>query len=89
MTQALTHRSARKQHNERLEFLGDSVLGMVVADILFAKFPDAPEGSLTRMRSSLVKGETLATIAREFDLSRHLVLGSGEMKSVDTNATLF
>ncbi len=79
--QALTHRSARQKHNERLEFLGDSVLGMIVADTLYNRFPDASEGSLTRMRSSLVKGETLAEIARGFCLGDHLVLGTGEMKS--------
>lgn len=81
LKQALTHRSARKLHNERLEFLGDAVLGMIIAETLFQKFPDAQEGSLTRMRSSLVKGETLAEIGREFGLSDHLVLGAGEMKS--------
>ncbi len=81
LTQALTHRSAKKNHNERLEYLGDSVLGMVIANELFHRFNDAPEGSLTRMRSTLVKGETLAGIAREFELSDYLILGAGETKS--------
>jgi ribonuclease-3 len=62
---ALTHRSAAKQHNERLEFLGDAVLGMVVADWLYEHFPRESEGKLTRMRASLVKGVTLAQIAQE------------------------
>ena len=78
---ALTHRSASKQHNERLEFLGDAVLGMVIAKDLYRRFPQQPEGKLTRMRSSLVKGETLAEVAREFELGSRLKLGSGELKS--------
>ncbi|MGQ8365074.1 ribonuclease III [Glaciecola sp. 1036] len=78
---ALTHRSAAKQHNERLEFLGDSVLGMVIADTLFAKFPEEPEGTLTRMRASLVNRTTLAKIARELALGELIILGSGELKS--------
>ncbi len=81
LQQALTHRSAKKQHNERLEFLGDAVLGMVIADAVYHKFPKLPEGKLTRMRSNLVKGETLATIARELALGELISLGSGEMKS--------
>ncbi|GAB3037854.1 ribonuclease III [Bowmanella dokdonensis] len=78
---ALTHRSAAKQHNERLEFLGDSVLGMVVAKALYLRFPEQPEGKLTRMRASLVKGDTLAELAREFELGDLLKLGPGELKS--------
>lgn len=78
---ALTHRSASKQHNERLEYLGDSVLGMLVAEALYKQFPKQPEGKLTRMRSSLVKGETLAEIGREFLLGDYLLLGPGELKS--------
>ncbi|MCY7296604.1 ribonuclease III [Alteromonas sp. a30] len=78
---ALTHRSAGSNHNERLEFLGDAVLGMVVADILYHNFPKVPEGKLTRMRSSLVKGETLAKLAKRFDFSDVLQLGAGELKS--------
>ena len=81
LKQALTHRSAAKQHNERLEFLGDAVLGLVIAERVFAKFPDLPEGKLTRMRSNLVKGQTLAEIARELKLGSLIKLGPGEMKS--------
>ncbi len=60
LVQALTHRSAKGAHNERLEFLGDSILGFVIAEALYEKFPKHDEGDLTRMRSSLVKGVTLA-----------------------------
>ena len=78
---ALTHRSFKKKHNERLEYLGDAVLGLVIADELFRRFPKQPEGKLTRMRSTLVKGDTLALIAKEFELGDFLFLGSGELKS--------
>ncbi len=81
LIQALTHRSAKGKNNERLEFLGDSMLGYVIARALFEKFPDASEGELTRMRSSLVRGVTLADIGRSFALGEHLVLGPGELKS--------
>lgn len=81
LEQALTHRSAAKLHNERLEFLGDAVLGMVVADALYQAFPDVPEGKLTRMRSTLVKGETLAELAREANVGELVKLGQGELKS--------
>ena len=81
LQQALTHRSAAKQHNERLEFLGDAVLGMVVAQALFKRFPTVPEGKLTRMRSTLVKGDTLAELGREADVGELLKLGPGELKS--------
>ena len=81
LIQALTHRSAKGQHNERLEFLGDSILGFVIAEALFEKFPKHDEGDLTRMRSSLVKGVTLAEIGRDFKLGEHLILGPGELKS--------
>lgn len=81
LTLALTHRSAARSHNERLEFLGDAVLGMVVAKELYQRFPQQPEGHLTRMRSSLVKGETLAEIGKEMGLGELLKLGPGEMKS--------
>lgn len=79
--QALTHRSAKGAHNERLEFLGDSILGFVIAEALFEQFPQHDEGDLTRMRSSLVKGVTLAEIARYFNLGECLILGPGELKS--------
>lgn len=81
LEQALTHRSAAKQHNERLEFLGDAILGMVIADTLYAQFPMVPEGKLTRMRSTLVKGDTLAELARETSMGELLRLGPGELKS--------
>jgi ribonuclease-3 len=78
---ALTHRSAGGHNNERLEFLGDSILNHIIAEALFARFPQAREGELSRMRASLVKGDTLAEVARELELGEFLVLGSGERKS--------
>lgn len=79
--QALTHRSAGGLNNERLEYLGDAVLGFVVADALYHHFSDASEGQLSRLRSSLVKRDTLAKIAREFELGDYLNLGPGELRS--------
>ena len=81
LEQALTHRSAAKQHNERLEFLGDAILGMIVGETLFKRFPTVPEGKLTRMRSTLVKGDTLAELAKEASVGELLNLGPGELKS--------
>jgi ribonuclease-3 len=81
LEQALTHRSAAKNHNERLEFLGDAVLGMVIAQRMYEKFPNLPEGKLTRLRSNLVKGETLAKVAKELKLGELIKLGPGERKS--------
>ncbi|RRQ21191.1 ribonuclease III [Thiohalobacter thiocyanaticus] len=81
LQQALTHRSAGNLNNERLEFLGDAVLGLVIADALYARYPRASEGDLSRLRASLVKKPTLAGIARELELGEHLQLGSGELKS--------
>ena len=78
---ALTHRSMGSQNNERLEFLGDSILGMVISSELFNRFPNEKEGVLTRLRSSLVKGETLSEIAAELNLGDFIKLGSGELKS--------
>lgn len=78
---ALTHRSKGSQNNERLEFLGDAILGFVVAEILYSKFNQASEGQLSRFRASLVKKETLAALARELSLGDYLFLGSGELKS--------
>ncbi len=78
---ALTHRSASATHNERLEFLGDSVLNCAVAQLLFQTHPDADEGALSRLRASLVSGDTLAQIAAEHQLGDYLRLGSGELKS--------
>ncbi|MFV8816356.1 ribonuclease III [Haliea sp. E17] len=78
---ALTHRSAGSRNNERLEFLGDSIVNHVVAEVLYEKFPDAHEGDLSRLRAALVKGDTLAQLARELSLGEHLLLGGGERKS--------
>ena len=78
---ALTHRSVTQNNNERLEYLGDAVLGMVIAEELFKRFPKANEGELSRLRASLVKGETLAEIALSFDLGDVVRLGQGELKS--------
>jgi ribonuclease-3 len=78
---ALTHRSAASLNNERLEFLGDAVLSFVVADLLYQRFPAAPEGDLSRLRAGLVNGEVLAVIAAEIGLGDWLVLGGGELKS--------
>jgi len=81
MELALTHRSAASNNNERLEFLGDSVLGFVIAEYLYEKFPEANEGVLSRMRSSLVNQSFLAELARSVDLGDFLILGSGELKT--------
>ena len=80
-TLALTHRSFGSSNNERLEFLGDSILNFIIADALYKQFPACREGDLSRMRSLLVKGETLAELAREFELGEYLLLGAGELKS--------
>ncbi len=81
LTRALTHKSAGASHNERLEFIGDAILGFVVADLLFNAFPKAREDRLTLMRADLVKGDTLAEIAKEVGLPDALDLGSGERRS--------
>ena len=78
---ALTHRSAAHQHNERLEFLGDAILNYVIAEALYQRFPKCNEGELSRMRATLVREQTLAILARDFDLGDYLNLGSGELKS--------
>lgn len=78
---ALTHRSAAGANNERLEFLGDSILNFVIAEALFEHYPKAREGELSRLRASLVKGDTLAKAARAIELGDYLNLGSGELKS--------
>ena len=78
---ALSHRSIGSKNNERLEFLGDSILGMVISSELFQRFPNEKEGVLTRLRSSLVKGDTLSEIATELNLGDYIKLGSGELKS--------
>lgn len=81
LKQALTHRSAAAFNNERLEFLGDSILNFAIGKALYEKFPKADEGELSRMRAALVKEQTLAIIARRFELGDYLKLGAGEMKS--------
>lgn len=81
LTLALTHRSAAGTHNERLEFLGDAIIGFVIAEFLYQKFPRADEGQLTRTRATLVNRDSLADIARELDLGNAIRLGEGEMKS--------
>ncbi len=78
---ALTHRSAASNNNERLEFLGDSVLGLVISTELYKRFSDIDEGVLSRLRASLVKGETLAEQAKEINLGEYIQLGGGELKS--------
>ncbi|TDY02983.1 ribonuclease III [Thiohalophilus thiocyanatoxydans] len=78
---ALTHRSYGSRNNERMEFLGDAVLGYLVSAELYRRFPQASEGALSRLRASLVKGETLASIATELELGDYMSLGSGELKS--------
>ncbi|WMY97019.1 MAG: ribonuclease III [Arsenophonus sp.] len=81
LKQALTHRSASSNHNERLEFLGDSILSLVIANNLYHRFPKVNEGDMSRMRATLVRGNTLTEIAREFHLGKYLCLGPGEFKS--------
>ncbi|MEM8498789.1 MAG: ribonuclease III [Pseudomonadota bacterium] len=81
LDQALTHRSYSGQHNERLEFLGDAILSYTIADLLYSRFPQCSEGDLSRMRSNLVKGNTLTDIGTELNLGPHLKLGTGEAKS--------
>jgi len=79
--QALTHRSANRLNNERLEFLGDSVLGFLIAEELSLRFPLAPEGELSRMRAGLVNQQSLADIATRLGIGELLILGPGELKS--------
>ncbi|ALA24676.1 ribonuclease III [Piscirickettsia salmonis] len=81
LTSALTHRSVRSNNNERLEFLGDAILSFVIADALYERFPESQEGELSRFRANLVKGETLAAVANEFEIGQFLRLGTGELKS--------
>ena len=81
LEQALTHRSHGARHNERLEFLGDSVLNFVVAAMLFERFAKIDEGDLSRLRANLVKQASLADIAQKLELSQYLRLGEGELKS--------
>lgn len=76
LKQALTHRSAAAQNNERLEFLGDAILNLIIGEALFHQFPKCNEGELTRMRASLVREPTLAILARQFELGDYLSLGT-------------
>lgn len=78
---ALTHRSKGGEHNERLEFLGDAVVNFVIAEILYNLFPKGTEGELSRWRASLVNRDTLADLAKEFELGQYLFLGPGELRS--------
>jgi ribonuclease-3 len=81
LKQALTHRSAGSRNNERLEFLGDAILGGVIAAELYRRYPGAKEGELSRLRANLVRRESLAEIAQSLDLGQYLMLGAGERKS--------
>lgn len=78
---ALTHRSKSVDNNERMEFLGDAVVNFVIAEILYQQFPKASEGDLSRFRATLVNRDTLADLAKEFDMGQYLILGPGEMRS--------
>jgi len=81
LKQALTHCSAGSRNNERLEFLGDALLGCVIAAELFDRYPKAREGELSRLRASLVRRESLADLAQVLEIGRYLKLGTGERKS--------
>ena len=81
LEQALTHRSAGRCNNERLEFLGDALLNLIVAEFVFEQYPKASEGDMTRARASLVNGVALAELAREARIGDQLVLGPGELKT--------
>ncbi len=81
LEQALTHRSAHGTNNERLEYLGDAVLDFIISEAVYMQRPDASEGVLSRLRSSLVKDVTLAELASDLGIGDHLILGSGEKKS--------
>ncbi len=81
LQQALRHRSAGAPHNERLEFLGDSLVNLMVAESLFSHWPKADEGALTRARANLVRESSLAAIARRLEVGDNIVLGTGEMKT--------
>jgi len=81
LQQALTHRSHSSLHNERLEFLGDSVLNFTTAELLYGAYPEADEGDLSRYRATLVSGNSLAAVAASLGLGDQLRLGSGELKA--------
>ena len=84
---ALRHRSLGARHNDRLEFLGDSVLGLAISEMLFAKYPSASEGELTQLRARLVRQATLATVARSIDLGHALQLGPSAGRSGGSDRT--
>ena len=84
LQQALTHRSAPGINNERLEYLGDAVLDFIISEAVYLQRPDASEGVLSRLRSSLVKDATLAELAIDLGVGEHLILGSGEKKVAGT-----
>lgn len=81
LEEALTHRSKHAINNERLEYLGDAILGFLIAKRLYTLFPNATEGELSRCRSKLVKGDTLAKLAKALNLGEYILLGPGELKS--------
>lgn len=81
LVQALTHRSAGSSNNERLEFLGDAVLDLVVSDVVYSRRPDADEGELSRFRASLVRKSTLVELAKRYSVGERLILGGGERRS--------
>ena len=85
LQQAVTHRSFSADHNERLEFLGDSVLNLSVAHMLYAQLANLPEGDLSRVRANLVKQDTLHQLAKKLDLPAVMRLGEGEMRSGGQN----
>lgn len=85
LQRALRHCSAGKDNNERMEFLGDAVLGMIISQLLFETYPEASEGELSRLRASLVQQATLAELARDLQLGQYLSLGLGELKSGGAN----
>ena len=91
LDEALTHRSYANEHrkkcadNERLEFLGDAILGLVIAEVLFADEPPRPEGELSRLRSDLVNAGILARLARQIELGSSLYLGRGEVKAAGSD----
>ncbi len=89
LEEALTHRSFAAKNNERLEFLGDAVLGAIIAKALHQRFSLANEGQLSRLRSFLVRGETLAEIAKALDVGEYLRFGQGELKRGDPTVFLF
>ena len=81
MQQALTHRSATSNHNERLEFLGDSVLAIFISDFIYHRFSDFDEGMLTKLRAYLVRKETLVKVAKAIDIAPLIIIGDSEIKS--------